>query len=78
MPKHDNHKKRLAIKINLGVNILRAIRLQELTLQQWAESNEISLATLNRIVRAKANPTLDVILTISEKLDISVPELFRE
>lgn len=78
MSKKPEKAQKSKLKIHLGMNILRAIRLQEVSVQEWAEANNFPLTSLHRIIRAEANPTLDNLIKISEKLKINFPNLFKE
>lgn len=62
---------------NLGKNIKKRRKELNLTQQQLADRLDISLNFMGKIEVAFSKPSLDTLIEIADKLDISVSELTR-
>lgn len=63
--------------INLGKNIKKRRKELKLTQQQLADLLNISLNFMGKIEVAFSKPSLDTLIEIADKLDVSVSDLTK-
>ena len=72
--KEHKHQK---VYIQLGLNISYYRKKQNLTQEQLAELAKISRTHISNIEAAMKIPSLELLLTISDVLNISIEKLFE-
>lgn len=59
-------------------NLIHLMKSKSLTISKLATMTDISIASLKRLRSMECNPTLDILLKLSNALDVTVADLIKE